>query len=515
MELKRNGKAVKKLASMTTFSIKQKGGAVFIEGFANKATVDRGSEIIDPKAWELDNFKNNPIILFNHGFDMLGGTPVGRATQVKPTEEGLYLKVRLSNSEAPGIKMVRDLVEERILQAFSVGFDPKETNKETVGEGKDQKEVTRITKAELFEVSIVGVPMNQDSLFTVSEKSLATKSLYEIKKDVLAQKGADYAAELHEKIHALEEAGQEKSEIIEMLAEASSLSVDEVKDILAGNSEPSDDFKAAAAAAFKPDEEDEEDKEEDKGNKPEDEDEEEDEEAKSDKGDEDKAGKEDEEDEGEGDSEKAGEGQAEDRKEGEGEVAKSDEQQIKQDFQECVSGKVPGLIADGKEQDEAVAIAISECQDSGKCTLSPESKLAAFDACFAAVDKFKESGEWDFATLTTTDIILASDVKQVDQPGVDPSTVEIETSKSEDDFGSPFLEQQKQTNVMLGTLIGEIQKLNAGIAGLNQKTDISSEDTSSKDGDESTDSGTISEDAKAEAEKALDSLSKRVKSLGY
>ena len=41
-------------------------GSVYIEGWANKAVVDRGKDLISSKAWDLSNYKKNSIILFNH-----------------------------------------------------------------------------------------------------------------------------------------------------------------------------------------------------------------------------------------------------------------------------------------------------------------------------------------------------------------------------------------------------------------------------------------------------------------
>lgn len=514
MDLKRNNKDVKKVAATEAFDIKQKAGSVFIEGFANKATVDRGNDIIDPKAWELDNFKKNPIILFNHGFDTLGGTPVGRATQIKPTEDGLFLKVRLSNSEAPGIKMVRDLVEERILRAFSVGFEPKQTEKAEVGEGDSAKQINRITKAELFEVSIVGVPMNQDSLFEVTEKALKTKSLYEIKKDVLEQKGASYAQDLHEKIHSLEEAGRERILVMEDLAEAATLELEDVKDILAGNTEPTEDFKVAADAIFKEgntDDEDEDDEEKDSkesGDSADD----------KDKDSEDKAAdgeSEDDEDEGSSESE-------DDEDEGSDE---SEEKDSKQDFQDCVAGKIPTLLNDGMEQDQAVAVAISKCQEEGKCMIAEDSKHAVFAACFDAVEKFSETGEWDFQSFDSADIVISStgtdmaDTKQAEQEGDNGVTTPIKTSPSEDEFGSPFLDQQKQTNVLLGVLVAEIGKLSAAVAQLNASGAVDEDDKAASEDMEDEEETMAEEDVDKKtldkAQKSLESLSKRLKNLGY
>lgn len=48
-----------------------------------------------------------------------------------------------------------------------------------------------------------------------------------------------------------------------------------------------------------------------------------------------------------------------------------DEQKTREEFQRCVSDKIPKLIDEGKPQDQAIAIAISMCREEGKCSLVP------------------------------------------------------------------------------------------------------------------------------------------------
>jgi HK97 family phage prohead protease len=148
------------------FDIKAKeGGRIVIAGFANANTIDRGIERIEPKAWKLDNFKKNPVILFDHGIDMAFGTlPIGKAIKVEPRDGGLYTEIEISNSKTEKLTAVRDLIEEGILKTFSVGFDPK--NVTTDGD------VKLITDAELLEISVVPIPMNQDSTFSILSKSM-------------------------------------------------------------------------------------------------------------------------------------------------------------------------------------------------------------------------------------------------------------------------------------------------------------------------------------------------------
>ena len=153
------------------YSRKNNTRSVFVEGFANrfkegeKLLIDRGNDLIDPKAWKLENFQTNGIILFNHDRD----NPVGRAVKIEINEDGLFVKAKMSDSEHPEVSRIRDLVKDGVLRAFSVGFDPKTSTEEDV----DGVKVNMIKEAELLEISIVSLPMAERSLFNVSAKALS------------------------------------------------------------------------------------------------------------------------------------------------------------------------------------------------------------------------------------------------------------------------------------------------------------------------------------------------------
>lgn len=152
------------------FKAKSEEKGVVIEGFANKKVVDRGNDLVDSGALSIDRYKQNPIILFNHNSMM----PVGKALEIENTDEGVKLRALLSNSDVDHIKGVRDLVKEGILNSFSIGFDVQE-------ETKNEEGVNVISKGELLEVSIVGIPMNQDSQFGVINKGITMqKGLHEV-----------------------------------------------------------------------------------------------------------------------------------------------------------------------------------------------------------------------------------------------------------------------------------------------------------------------------------------------
>lgn len=471
MTTKKTNANLKKLISETEFDVKANAGGVEIAGFANKATIDRGDELIATDAWKLDNFKKNPIILFNHGMDSLGGTPVGKATEVRPTDEGLFLKVKLSNSKAPGIQMVRDLVEERILKAFSVGFNPIKSENVDM----DGKSVKKITEAELFEVSIVGIPMNQDSLFELAEKG---QTFHQVKSLILKTKKADDAVRAEDFIAA---SGKDRKDLIIEACKATEIKVDDALAMLAGDKDMDEKLmKFLAVAVVKKDLK--EDLEAAL--------------AKLDEGESPEAVAAELAEKLKPSEEPKMEDDEDEEKEGEDEKAR------KQDFQDCVSAKIPALLQEGMEQDQAVAVAIAKCQEEGKCALTPEAKSAVFAECFTAIDA---SAEIDLLNVIE---FAEKQVEQEDQPPTTP----IKTEPSVEDFGNPHLEAAKQTNILLGALINEIQKLSSNISGLANQNQVQSEDSQPKESAEAAEETATPED---NAKKRLEYLSQRLKNLGY
>jgi len=147
-------------------------GSVHICGMASTHDEDRANDVIMAEAWTkggLGNFEKNPIILFNHDYNK----PIGRATGLKVTENGLELKAKISKS-APD--HVAQLVKEGILGAFSVGFRVKDADYITETDG------LKIKDAELFEVSVVSVPCNQAATFSLAKSFDSMDEYNEFKK---------------------------------------------------------------------------------------------------------------------------------------------------------------------------------------------------------------------------------------------------------------------------------------------------------------------------------------------
>ena len=136
----------------------EEDGSITIKGLASTNALDRTGDIIDHNAWKeggLDNYGENPIILFNHDYNR----PIGRAKYCDVTQNGLELEAKISKSAGD----IVDLIKDGVLGAFSVGFKVKdaEYNKETDG--------FFIKSAELLEVSVVSIPANQTATFSISK----------------------------------------------------------------------------------------------------------------------------------------------------------------------------------------------------------------------------------------------------------------------------------------------------------------------------------------------------------
>ena len=118
-------------------------------------SVDRVGDVIEAKGWDLEQFKRNPIALFAHNHDK----PVGVWENIRVVGKELRARLKLAaEGTSAEIDTLRKLVEQRILRAVSVGFQPLEgvPIKETGG--------YRYTKSTLHEGSLVAVPCNANAL---------------------------------------------------------------------------------------------------------------------------------------------------------------------------------------------------------------------------------------------------------------------------------------------------------------------------------------------------------------
>lgn len=163
--MKNSKKHITKFNNKSSLEIQTKanGGSVcVIKGYANVSVADRCNEVMPQNCWNLENYMINPVILINHDQSDINSL-VGKATLVEPRAEGLYFEAQigaegedLTDSQSTVVKLVR----QGILKTLSVGFMPHdyEVDKKTG--------VLTYKNAELLEISLVTVPMNQLSVLT-------------------------------------------------------------------------------------------------------------------------------------------------------------------------------------------------------------------------------------------------------------------------------------------------------------------------------------------------------------
>ena len=174
-------------------------GGINIKGSASTNALDRAGDIIETEAWTkggLENFKNNPIILFNHDYNK----PIGRATGLEVTDKGLDITAKISKAAGD----ITHLVKDGVLGAFSVGFRCKDSEYMTDTDGY------KIKDAELFEVSVVSVPCNQGATFGLAKSFDNMEDYRRYQKEILQANSVESADAVK-----IEQPSEEKSSSME------------------------------------------------------------------------------------------------------------------------------------------------------------------------------------------------------------------------------------------------------------------------------------------------------------
>jgi HK97 family phage prohead protease/HK97 family phage major capsid protein len=129
---------------------------IYISGYASTNNVDRAGDVVPASVWEagIKNYLKNPIVLAHHDHD----DPIGRVTEHKIDDKGLWIKARISAAAE-----VFNLIKDSVLTAFSVGFRVLDA------EYNAATELFVIKELELIEISVVSVPCNSDTLFSLSK----------------------------------------------------------------------------------------------------------------------------------------------------------------------------------------------------------------------------------------------------------------------------------------------------------------------------------------------------------
>ncbi len=184
----------------------------------------------------MDNFLKNPILLAYHNHS----EPIGRVIDHVIDSKGLWVKARVSAAAK-----VYELIKDNVLTAFSVAFRVLDA------EYNAATELFVIKKLELLEISVVSVPCNQDTLFSLS-KSFTDDEEYKLFKSQFtpqseSAKGLENSTEVD--CLNLEEIGMNPEELKKMLADAATAAAETAVKAFKAEQEAKDRAKAEADAA--------------------------------------------------------------------------------------------------------------------------------------------------------------------------------------------------------------------------------------------------------------------------
>ncbi len=190
--------------------------SINISGYASTTDIDRHGDVIPASVWEagIQNYLKNPIILAYHSHDL----PVGRVVEHKVDDKGLWVKARISAAAED----VFNLVKDGVLTAFSVGFRILDA------EYNSAAEVFIVKELELHEISVVSVPANQNTLFSLA-KSFETDDEYKSFKMQFASNGTSAKGLENPKdtnSDNIKEFNMDKIELEKMLADAAKLAAE-------------------------------------------------------------------------------------------------------------------------------------------------------------------------------------------------------------------------------------------------------------------------------------------------
>ena len=160
-------------SSFETKAVKKGSKSLKIAGYANTITKDRAGDVVTAQAWAkgVENYRRNPVLLYQHKHD----APIGRVDKITVDKKGIFVEAAVSEA-AERNQGIQTLIRDGALKSFSVGFRVKD------GKYNREDDSMMITDVELMEISVVSVPCNQDSLFSIRKSFESDSDFEEFKK---------------------------------------------------------------------------------------------------------------------------------------------------------------------------------------------------------------------------------------------------------------------------------------------------------------------------------------------
>lgn len=148
----------------------------YVRGIISTVDPDADGDVVVPGGLMWERYVKNPVVLFNHDLN----SPVGLCDEVITEAEG-HVRARTRFGTTAESQKVYQLMKDKVLRTFSIGFVPMET----VERGKkgfenalrlvqeqypgriDAQKVGRIVqKALVVEYSVVTIPANEHAVVT-------------------------------------------------------------------------------------------------------------------------------------------------------------------------------------------------------------------------------------------------------------------------------------------------------------------------------------------------------------
>jgi|SRR5215831_2142591 len=123
---------------------------------ASHEAPDRLGDVIPAAAWNLDAYRKNPVVLWQH---RSSEPPIGRAEKVWTYAKQLMARIKLApEGTSTIVDTLRKLIAENMVNAASVGFRSLAAPTPIRDEKTDQITGFNYTSVELLEISLVNVP---------------------------------------------------------------------------------------------------------------------------------------------------------------------------------------------------------------------------------------------------------------------------------------------------------------------------------------------------------------------
>lgn len=192
-------------------------------------TLARDGMIVEPGAIRLDNYRQNPVVMWNHGMGN-DGIPIGRAVDVMRVDGGIRATVEFDEDDYS--QRIKEKVERGSINAVSMGWITEDMEGE------------RVTKGEMTEFSFVSVPADPNALVVsrALEDKEALQKLVDERVKALLRKDAE-----HEDSSASDPGATQKGDAETTAPEPPTNEQDENPDPATAGSAPDDTDEEATA----------------------------------------------------------------------------------------------------------------------------------------------------------------------------------------------------------------------------------------------------------------------------